>query len=111
MTITCQIAKPQQNPFEIEKARLLERIALIVAPKAIRIFPTPDDFMAARDFLRELAEVIDDTIEAIGFEVADNSPYNVDQNSFNAVMSGAVADAAYECERIGERMIEDRDAA
>lgn len=108
MSITTQTT---QNPFEAEKARLIERLALIVAPKAIRIFPSPDDFMAARDFLRELAEVIDDTIEAIGFEISDNSPYATDPADFNACMSDAVCNATSACESIAERMSEDRRTA
>lgn len=102
---------PTPNPFAEAHAKLLERLALLIPPKAIRIFPGPSDFEAARDYLRELAEILDDTVEAIGFQIEDNSPYRVDVNSFNAVMSGAVTDAAYECERIGEMMRDDREAA
>lgn len=100
-----------QNPLREAHAKLIERLALIAPPKAIRIFPSPGDFEAIRDYLRELAEVIDDTVAAIGFEVADNSPYNVDSRSFDAVMTMAIDSPVFECERICERLQDDREAA
>lgn len=111
MSTSSLTPSPAQNPFEAAKLKLIERLALLVVPKPIRIFPGPSDFEAARDVLREAAEIFDDWIAAVGHQVADNSPYSVDARSFDKVASGAVADALYECENISERLIEDREAA
>ena len=100
-----------QNPLEQAKARLIERLQLLVCPRAIRVFPHPSDFVAVGDLLRETAEIFDDYVRFIGGEVQDNSPYHVDERSFDAVASGAVTDAIYECHNVGERMIEDRSEA
>ena len=100
-----------QNPFEQAKAKLIERLQLLVCPNPVRIFPHPSDFVAVGDLLRDIAEINDDFIRAIGSEVEDNSPYHVDMRSFDAVATGACTDAIYECHNVGERMIEDREAA
>src|ERR1700722_13908923 len=100
-----------QNPFEQAKAKLIERLQLLVCPKPIRLFPHPSDFVAVGDLLRETAEIFDDYVRFVGGEVEDNSPYHVDSRSFDAVASGAVTDAIYECHNVAERMLEDREAA
>ena len=103
------ILSTTQNPFEAARAKLIERLSLLVVPKPIRIFPGPSDFQTVRDLLRETAEIFDDYVAAIGGEVEANSPYNVDSRSFDAVASCAIADAAWACEHIAERLIEDRE--
>ena len=104
-------ATRSQNPFEAARARLIERLSLLVVPNPIRIFPGPGDFQAARQLVLEAAEIFDDMIAAVGREVEDNSPYQIDARSFDKVASGAVADALYEIENVAERLIEDREAA
>lgn len=100
-----------QNPFEQARRRLIERLTLLVVPNPIRIFPGPSDFLEAGRVLRESAEIYDDFVRAIGSEVEDNSPYRVDNRSFDAVASGAVSDAIFECDNISERLQDDREAA
>ena len=100
-----------QNPFEAARAKLIERLSLLVVPKPIRIFPGPSDFQNARDLLRETAEIFDDYVHAIGSEVENNSPYPIDLRSFDAVASCAISDAAYECDAIAEKLQDEREAA
>ena len=99
------------DPFHVAHFKMIERLSLLLTPKAIRAFPGPSDFEAIAQYLREAAEIMDDWSEAIGFQVADNSPYQTDPNDFRAVFSGAVTDAAYACTSTADRMRDDREAA
>src|ERR1700733_4840828 len=93
-----------QNPFEQAKAKLIERLALLVMPNRIRTFPGPSDFLEASRALREVGELFNDYVRAIGDEGENNSPFYVDSRSFDNVVTDATGDAAYACESIAERL-------
>lgn len=101
------------NPFVAAIDRAIERLTVLkaCAPKPIRIFPGPSDFLEAGRFLKETAEIFDDYVADIGFEVADNSPFPIDERAFDHVASGAVTDATYACETVADRLIDERRVA
>jgi hypothetical protein len=102
---------PSQNPIESARAKLIERLSLLVTPRPIRVFPGPSDFQAIAGCIKEAAEIFDDYIAALGREIEDNAPYEVDARAFDKVATSAVGDAVYVCETVAERLIEDREAA
>jgi hypothetical protein len=101
----------QANPFEQAKAKLIERLGLLVMPKPIRVFPGPSDFLEAGRALRDVAELFNDYVRAIGDEVENNSPFHVDSRSFDNVVTDAISDCAYTAESIAERLQDEREAA
>lgn len=104
-------ATTQQNPFQQNLARLIERLSLLVAPKNPGSFWTPSDFERVGEHLKEVCELFDDFIEHVGFQVADNAHYNVDQQSFHESYSAGACDAVFECNNVAEKMRDERDAA
>ena len=100
-----------QNPFEQAKAKLIEHLALLVMPNRVRTFPGPSDFLEAGRAIREVGELFNDYVRAIGDEVENNSPFYVDSRSFDNVVTDAIADAAYAAESIAERLQDEREAA
>ena len=101
----------QQNPFQQNLARLIERLGLLVAPKNPGSFWTPSDFESVGEHLKEACDLFDDFVEGIGFQVADNSYFTVDARDFADTCSNGACDAIYACTSIAERMRDERDAA
>jgi hypothetical protein len=99
------------NPLQTAHAKLIERLAQLVIPRAIRTFPSPSDFEAVAQYIREAAEIMDDWSEAIGFQVADNSPFSTDPRDFAGVVTDGVSNAAYACTSVADRMRDEREAA
>lgn len=99
------------NPFEQAKAKLIERLALVVCPKAYRVFPSPADHLNVAQHMRDVAEVIDDWFSFIGDEIAENAVTKVDRRCFEAVVTCAIdGNATYCAEREAEALSEGRAA-
>ena len=99
------------NPFEQARARLIERLSLLVVPNRFRIFPGPSDFLEAARLIREIGELHGDFVREIGNEIENNAPYSFDARAFDGVFVDATADAAFACEAIAERLQDEREAA
>jgi hypothetical protein len=97
-----------RNPFEVARSHAIRRLLEVVLPKAPGAFASPAFFRAVIETMREVCEINDDFVRAIGDQVETASPYEVDSRDFDRVSSDGIGDAAYACERIAERMIEDR---
>lgn len=102
-----------QNPFVSGIDRLIERLQHVkaTAPKPIRIFPGPSDFLEAGRLLKEVGEVFNDYVRTVGDEVENNSPFHVDSRDFDDVASDAISNASYACESIAERLQDEREVA
>jgi hypothetical protein len=106
-------AATSQNPVVAAIDRMIERLQLAKAsaPKPIRIFPGPSDFLEMGRIIRDVAEIQNDFYRAIGDEVENNSPFYVDSRSFDNVVTDAISDCAYTAESIAERLQDEREAA
>lgn len=104
-------ATTTQNPFEQAKARLIERLQLVVCPNRIRLSPGPSDFLEIARLFHDIGEINNDFFRAIGDEVENNSPFYVDSRSFDNVVTDAISDCAYAAESIAERLQDEREAA
>ena len=92
-------------------SELIERLQLLVMPKAIRVFPGPSDFIAVAETIRDVSELFNDFVRAFGDEVECNSPYHVDSADFEGVFTDSSSNAIYACEAIAERMQDEKEAA
>jgi len=100
-----------RNPFEIARSHLIRRLLEIVVPKNPGSFWLPSDFEAIGEHIKDVAEVCDEWLAAIGHQVEDNAHFNVDGRDFDHAFEAGTDDARYECRRVAERMVDERSAA
>ena len=100
-----------RNPFEVARSHLIRRLLEVVVAKPVRVFPGPSGFQAVRQMIRDVAEIHDEWLRAIGDQIEDNSPYSIDSTDFDGAALAGVDNALFACDQIAERMIEDRSAA
>lgn len=100
-----------QNTFTCGVDRVIERLQLVkaTAPKPIRIFPGPSDFLEVGRFIKEVGEIFDDLVRACGDEVECNSPFHIDSRDFDHVATDGISSAAYCCESIADRLQDERE--
>lgn len=104
------VPSPRRNPYEAARSHAIRRLLELVVPNAIRMCPTPADFEAAAELIRDVGTIFNDLVAAVGSEVEDNCPYSIDARNFDGAFADAVSDAVGTCEGIAERMIDDRGA-
>jgi hypothetical protein len=105
-------ASSTTNPFEAALGRVIERLQLVVVPKAYRVFPSPDDHLSVRDHVRDVVAILDDWLSEIGDELADNAVSTVDLSCFKDAFLGAVdGNATFAFEQEADALIDGRRAA
>lgn len=87
-----------RNPFAVAHSHLIRRLLEMKVPKGISLrTPRRGEFEEIADFIRELANVCDECLYAVGAEVADNAARAIDMRLFTGAFLGAVeGNAAYE---------------
>jgi hypothetical protein len=86
--------KPPSNPFEAARAALIERLLTLPVPHALG---------EVADHLKDVANICDQWLFAIGGAVAEHVSVDVDMRQFSGAFLGAVdGNATYELECVTE---------
>lgn len=86
---TTNTASP--SPFETIRSSLVSRLASLQVPKGFSLqMPRRGEFDEVAAFIRDLANVCDEALYAIGSEVADNAARGIDMSVFSGAFLGAV---------------------
>ena len=83
-------ASTSNNPFEIAKRSLIEKLVQLSCPRPINVNPFPDDFETVSSHIAEAAQIFDAWLSAVGFEGRQNAPCRVNTDLFEDVFSEAV---------------------
>jgi hypothetical protein len=96
-------ARPQvQHPLKVAHAAMLAGLGRLVVP-VIPVFPEPVDFEAVAEHMRDVAEIVDDYMTAIGDHVAENASVKIDLSLFAAPLLESIdGNATFEIERVAE---------
>ena len=94
-----------QGPFEEARHQLIIALARLQPPRKLNVFPAPDEFIAVKDHLREVAAVLDEWLALIGHEIKDNAIVNVDARAFVTPFQDAVDGAMWQCERQADELL------
>ena len=98
-----------RNPFEVARSHLIRRILELQVPNAVRTFPSPAEFKAVADHVRQAAAIFDEWLAAIGHEVRDNASIEIDADVFDGAFVGAVdGNATYACDNAADALIHGR---
>lgn len=101
-----------QNPFEAARLTLIKRLLQLRAPRAYPCAPAPVDHDNVAEHLREVAQVCDEWLAAIGAEVRDNATIHISAGLFSGSFAGAIdGNETYACVEAGMALIEDRRGA
>lgn len=96
-----------ENPFEAARLTLITRLLQLRAPKAYPCSPSPSDHDNVAEHLREVAQVCDEWLAAIGAEVRDNTTTHVSAGLFSGSFTGAIdGNETFACTEAGMALIE-----
>jgi hypothetical protein len=108
MSLTFPTPQPN-NAFEIARRALIAALVKIEVPKAFGAFPTPGDFHAVNDCLREIVAKVDDLGAAFGAIIRDNANCHIDAGLFSGTFSAAIeGNETYAIECCAEALVEER---
>jgi hypothetical protein len=98
-----------KNPFEAARLTLIKRLLQLRAPKAYPCAPSPSDHETVADHIREVAEICDEWLAAIGAEVRDNAVTYISAGLFSGSFTGAIdGNETFACTEQAEALIEYR---
>lgn len=106
-TLTTRSQSPQPaNPLTAARAGLVSEFLRLVLPRYPK-FPAPSDHESVAQHIRDVANIFDRYLAAIGSEVRDNAVTAVDGNLFSGSFLGAVdGNETYAAERQAEALRE-----
>lgn len=97
------------NPFEAARLTLIKRLLQLRSPKAYPCSPSPVDHDNVAEHLREVAQVCDEWLAAIGAEVRDNAVTYISAGLFSGSFTGAIdGNETFACTEAGMALIEHR---
>jgi|SRR5581483_751191 len=93
------------NPFEIARRELIAEMAKLKVP-TIGSWPEPEDFLAVKDHIIEVAQIADKWLAAIGTEIRCNATTNINMDYFASGFSdyGVNGWCLYECDKAAEAL-------
>jgi len=95
------------NPLEQARRAFLKGLAALKVP-TIGSWPTPDDFEAVNDHLRDVAALADEWLRSIGTEVRCNTTENLNLEYFDHTFEAAIDGwASFEITRAAEALFEE----
>jgi hypothetical protein len=95
------------NPIEQARRTFLKALAAIKTP-TIGSWPEPDDFLAVKDHIAEVAAIADQWLRAVGTEVRCNTSENLNMSFFESAFTDAFEGwASFEITRAAEALAED----
>lgn len=87
---------------------LIAKLHALIPPNGFSINPYPNEFDAVMAYMRDIAEIGNELIAAVGHEVDQNSPGKVDMKQFLEPFSdGITGNALYEVEKQREMVVEE----
>jgi hypothetical protein len=89
MTATIETTTPTTNPLKPARARLISEFLSLVLPSYPN-FPAPSDHEGVAQHIRDVANMFDRYLAAIGSEVRDNAVTAIDRHMFAGSFLGTV---------------------
>lgn len=98
------------RPIKAAHELLLAKLCALFPPH-IPVQPSPDDFEATREYLEDVARIVDQLILEVGREVQSNSSRAVDIRDFeNVTLNALEADTLHYLTREADELRETRAA-